>query len=157
MKGLALPVAAAALLALGALVALEVLRPTPALSPAEQAQQIAALLRCPDCQALSVAESHTAAAGAIREQIGELLAQGRNADEIRQHFVDRYGEWILLAPSAAFAWWLPVAVVLAAVVGLLAWLLVGRRLRPAATEPSAAPPTTADRQRIRDEIERLDA
>jgi len=157
MKGLALPVAAAALLALGALVALEVLRPTPALSPAEQAQQIAALLRCPDCQALSVAESHTAAAGAIREQIGELLAQGRNADEIRQHFVDRYGEWILLAPSAAFAWWLPVAVVLAAVVGLLAWLLVGRRLRPAATEPSAAPPTTADRQRIRDEIEQLDA
>ena len=157
MKGLALPVAAAALLALGALVALEVLRPTPALSPAEQAQQIAALLRCPDCQALSVAESHTAAAGAIREQIGELLAQGRNADEIRQHFVDRYGEWILLAPSAAFAWWLPVVVVLAAVVGLLAWLLVGRRLRPAATEPSAAPPTPADRQRIRDEIERLDA
>ncbi|MEX1155801.1 MAG: cytochrome c-type biogenesis protein CcmH [Chloroflexota bacterium] len=157
MKGLALPVAAAALLALGALVALEVLRPTPALRPAEQAQQIAALLRCPDCQALSVAESHTAAAGAIREQIGELLAQGRNADEIRQHFVDRYGEWILLAPSAAFAWWLPVVVVLAAVVGLLAWLLVGRRPRPAATEPSAAPPTTADRQRIRDEIERLDA
>ena len=157
MKGLALPVAAAALLALGALVALEVLRPTPALSPAEQAQQIAALLRCPDCQALSVAESHTAAAGAIREQIGELLAQGRNADEIRQHFVDRYGEWILLAPSAAFAWWLPVVVVATAVVGLLAWLLVGRRLRPAATEPSAAPPTTADRQRIRDEIERLDA
>ena len=157
MKGLALPVAAAALLALGALVALEVLRPTPALSPAEQAQQIAALLRCPDCQALSVAESHTAAAGAIREQIGELLAQGRNADEIRQHFVDRYGEWILLAPSAAFAWWLPAVVVLAAVVGLLAWLLVGRRLRPAATEPSAAPPTPADRQRIRDEIERLDA
>jgi len=157
MKGLALPVAAAALLALGALVALEVLRPTPALSPAEQAQQIAALLRCPDCQALSVAESHTAAAGAIREQIGELLAQGRNADEIKQHFVDRYGEWILLAPSAAFAWWLPVVVVLAAMVGLLAWLLVGRRLRPAATEPSAAPTTTADRQRIRDEIERLDA
>jgi cytochrome c-type biogenesis protein CcmH len=157
MKGLALPVAAAALLALGALVALEVLRPTPALSPAEQELRIAADLRCPDCQALSVAESHTAAAGAIREQIGELLAQGRNADEIRQHFVDRYGEWILLAPSAAFAWWLPVAVVLAAVAGLLAWLIVGRRARPASTEPSAAPPTTADRERIRDEIERLDA
>lgn len=157
MKGLALPIAAAALLALGALVALELLRPAAGPSPAEQAQQIAAELRCPDCQSLSVAESHTAAAGAIREQIAELLAQGRTADEIRQHFVDRYGEWILLAPSAAFAWWLPVAIVLGALVGLLAWLLIGRRLRPAATEPSAAPPATADRQRVRDEIEQLDA
>src|SRR3970040_178453 len=139
MTGLALPVPAPALRAPGALVALEVLRPTPALSPAEQAQQIAALLRCPDCQALSVAESHTAAAGAIREQIGEVPAQGRNADEIRQHFVDRYGEWILLAPSAAFAWWLPPLVVLAAVVGLLAWLVGGGRLRPAASDPAPAP------------------
>lgn len=157
MKGLALPIAAAALLALGALAGLELLRPAADPSPAEQAQQVAAELRCPDCQSLSVAESHTAAAGAIREQIVELLAQGRTTDEIRQHFVDRYGEWILLVPAAAFAWWLPVAVVLGALVGLLAWLLIGRRLRPAATEPSAAPPTTAERQRIRDEIEQLDA
>jgi len=156
MKGLALPVAAAALLALGALVALEVLRPTPALSPAEQAQQIAALLRCPDCQALSVAESHTAAAGAIREQIGELLAQGRNADEIEQHFVDRYGEWILLAPSAAFAWWLPPLVVATALAILTAWLLAGRRARAGTVESKPGLPA-ADRQRIRDEIERLDA
>lgn len=156
MKGLALPVAAAAMLALGALVALEVLRPTPALSPAEQAQQIAAVLRCPDCQSLSVAESHTAAAGAIREQIGELLAQGRSADEIKQHFVDRYGEWILLAPAAAFAWWLPPLVVGAALALLTAWLLAGRRPRAGAVEPKAGLPA-ADRQRIRDEIEQLDA
>ena len=156
MKGLALPVAAAALLALGALIALEVLRPTPALSPAEQAQQIAALLRCPDCQALSVAESHTVAAGAIREQIGELLAQGRNADEIEQHFVDRYGEWILLAPAAAFAWWLPPLVVGAALGLLTVWLLAGRRARAGAVEPGPGL-AAADRQRIRDEIEQLDA
>ncbi len=157
MKGLALPVAAAALLALGALVALEVLRPTPALSPAEQAQQIAAVLRCPDCQSLSVAESHTAAAGAIREQIGELLAQGRNADEIKQHFVDRYGEWILLAPAAAaFAWWLPPLVVGAALALLSVWLLAGRRARPGVVQPDAGL-SAANRQRIRDEIEQLDA
>jgi len=157
MKGLALPVAAAALLALGALVLLEVLRPAPALSPSEQAQQIASELRCPDCQSLSVAESHTDAAGAIRAQIGELLAQGRTVDEIKQHFVDRYGEWILLAPTAAFAWWLPPLVVGAALALLTAWLFTGRRAWHGAGEPNAAVPTAGERQRIRDEIEQLDA
>ncbi|MEO6059527.1 MAG: cytochrome c-type biogenesis protein CcmH [Candidatus Limnocylindria bacterium] len=156
MKGLALPVAAAALLALGALVALEVLRPAPVLTPVEHGLRIAADLRCPDCQSLSVAESHTAAAGAIREQIGELLAQGRNADEIKQHFVNRYGEWILLAPAAAFAWWLPPLVVATALAILTAWLLAGRRARAGAVEPKPGLPA-ADRQRIRDEIEQLDA
>ncbi len=156
MKGLALPVAAAALLALGALVVLEVLQPAPALSPAEQSQQIAADLRCPDCQSLSVAESHTAAAGAIREQIGELVAQGQTANEIKQHFVDRYGEWILLAPAAAFAWWLPPLVVGSGLALFTAWLVAGRRARAGAVEPKPGLPA-ADRQRIRDEIEQLDA
>lgn len=156
MKGLALPVAAAALLALAALVLLEVMRPAPTLSPAELSQQIAAELRCPDCQSLSVAESHTAAAGAIREQIGELVAQGLTTDEIKQHFVDRYGEWILLAPAAAIAWWLPPLVVVAGLTLLAGWLLAARRAAPRAGEPSAGS-LAADRQRVRDEIEQLDA
>lgn len=154
MKGLALPLALAALLALGGLVLIEAVRPSAPLTPAEQAHQIAGELRCPDCQALSVSESQTAAAAAIRQQIVELVAAGRTPAEIRQHFVDRYGDWILLSPTSPVAWGLPVVALLAG-IGLLAWWL--RRGRSAASSPDAAPPGAAISDRIRDELERLDA
>jgi len=148
------PMAMAALVALGALVALEALRPQAELTIAGQAEQITAELRCPDCQSLSVAESQTAAAGAIRAQVVELLAAGRTPDEVRRHFVDRYGEWILLKPVAPIAWWLPVVVVAAGIGLLAAWLLAGRRRAP---EAVPTPPGDAARRQIRDEVEQLDA
>jgi cytochrome c-type biogenesis protein CcmH/NrfF len=146
--------AMAALVALGALVALEALRPRAELTTAEQAERITAGLRCPDCQSLSVAESQTAAAAAIRAQVVELLAAGRSPDEVRRHFVERYGEWILLAPVAPIAWWLPVVVVAAGIGLLAAWLLAGRRVVP---EVVPTPPGDAARRQIRDEVEQLDA
>jgi cytochrome c-type biogenesis protein CcmH len=143
----------AALLALGALALVAALGPAPLPTQAEQAARIAAELRCPDCQALSVAESQTAAAGAIRRQISELLAAGRTPEQVRQHFVDRYGEWILLAPTSPLVWLLPAAAVLLG-IGLLAWWL----RRGGSVVPAAPPPTGgALRERIRDEVEQLDA
>lgn len=153
MRRLSLPIAMAALLALGALVLLEVLRPAAALTPAEQAQQIAGELRCPDCQSLSVAESQTAAAAAIRSQISELLAAGQTPDQVRRHFVERYGEWILLTPSSPLAFWLPAAALLFG-TGLLAWWLRRGRSR---VVPATPPPSDGTRLRIRDEVEQLDA
>ncbi|MGZ6255400.1 MAG: hypothetical protein ACXWMB_00100, partial [Candidatus Limnocylindria bacterium] len=60
MRRLILPIAVAALLALGGLVVVEALRPAAGPTQAEQALALARELRCPDCQALSVAESQTA-------------------------------------------------------------------------------------------------
>lgn len=154
MSRLALPMAIAALLALGALVLVEAIRPAAPLTAAEQAQQIAAELRCPDCQALSVAESQTAAAAAIRRQIVDQLAAGRTPAQVRSYFVGRYGEWILLSPVSPVAWWLPPAALLVGIALLAWWLLRGRATgRP--VDP--APPDEAVRGRIRDEVEKLDA
>jgi cytochrome c-type biogenesis protein CcmH/NrfF len=153
MRRLALPVALAALLALGTLVLLEVLRPVAPLTPAEQAHQIAGELRCPDCQSLSVAESQTAAAAAIRSQIVDLLAAGQTPEQVRRHFVERYGEWILLEPISPLAWWLPPAALLFG-TGLLAWWL--RRGR-STVAPVMPPASEGTRSRIRDEVEQLDA
>jgi cytochrome c-type biogenesis protein CcmH len=152
MRRWALPLAVAALLALGGLALVEALRPAAAPTRAEQARLIAAELRCPDCQALSVAESQTAAAAAIRGQIADQLAAGQTPAQIRAYFVARYGDWILLAPSSPLAWWIPpLAVVLG--IGAFAWWLGRRR-----SMPVAAPAASGDaRERIRDEIERLDA
>ena len=103
---------------------------------AEQADAIARELRCPDCQALSVADSPTESAAEIRRQIDALVAQGATPDEVRAHFVDRYGEWILLAPAAPAAWLIPILVVLGATIALLAWLARVRLVTSA--EPSDA-------------------
>jgi cytochrome c-type biogenesis protein CcmH len=145
-------VAVAALLALGALVVVELVRPAAAPTQAEQARQIAAELRCPDCQALSVAESQTAGAAAIRRQIVEQLAAGRTPEQVRTYFVARYGDWILLAPSSPLAWWIPPAAVLLG-IGVFGWWL-GRGRGAAA--PTASTPGQA-RDRIREEVEQLDA
>ena len=153
MRRFALPIAMAALLALGALVLFDALSPMPARTQGEQAAGIAAELRCPDCQSLSVAESQTAAAAAIRREILDLLQEGQTPVQVRQHFVDRYGDWILLSPGSPLVWLLPVAAVLLG-TALLGWWLRRRRSRAV---PSQRPPSDATRDQIRDELEQLDA
>lgn len=152
MRSLALPVAAAAALALAAVVALQLLTSADP-SAADRVHAIASELRCPDCQALSAAESRTAAAAAIRSEIAAQLAAGRSPDEIKQHFVARYGDWILLAPSDPLAWWLPAIAVLAGAAAFGWWWLGGRP--GARTEPSPEI-SELDRQRVRDAAEALD-
>jgi cytochrome c-type biogenesis protein CcmH len=147
-------VAVGALLAFGVVGAPLVLRPGPDPSMAERAEALAAELRCPDCQGLSVADSPTTSAQEIRRQIDELLAGGATDDEVRAHFTARYGEWILLAPSSPLVWVLPFVVVAVGVVGLGAWLFSRREAVPAAAEHVLS---DADRQRLHDEAEALDA
>jgi cytochrome c-type biogenesis protein CcmH len=155
MRRLAVPIAAGASLALVALLGLTLLRPAAQPTRTELAQQLAGELRCPDCQGLSVADSPSGSAAEIRSQIDRLLAAGLSEDQVRSHFVDRYGEWILLAPRAPIAWLLPGAVVLLALAGLSAWIWRGAA-RPS-TGDLQPPPTHADRDRVRAEAEQLDA
>lgn len=145
-------VAAGCVIAVAAVAAMLVLGPRAEPTIAERAEALAAELRCPDCQGLSVADSPTASAREIRRQIDELLAAGATDGEVRAHFVARYGEWIRLAPSAALPWVLPFAA-LAAGAALLAW-----RLRAARADE--APPkslTPEERRRLHEEAEALDA
>lgn len=150
-----MPVALAAILALAGVALLSALAPHAPSDPVAEARSIAADLRCPDCQALSVAESRTASATAIREQIARLLAEGRSPQQIRQHFVDRYGEWILLAPANPLVWILPVVALLAALGGL-AWWLVALRTRPSPSPRGVTPLSADQRRRLDEEMEQLD-
>ncbi|PTL35399.1 hypothetical protein CLG94_10040 [Candidatus Methylomirabilis limnetica] len=82
----------------------------------EQTHLLAAGLRCPVCQNLSVADSPSEMAIQMREVILDKLKNGESPEQIRGYFVSRYGEWILLAPTRKgfnwIAWLLPFVAIL---------------------------------------------
>ncbi len=100
------------------------------LSGAELDQAVAAIaaeIRCPKCQALSIADSGAQSAQAMREEARSLLAAGYTREQVVGYFEQRYGEFVLLEPRARglnlIVWGAPASIV---VVGAL---LVVRRLR----------------------------
>ncbi|HWV58037.1 MAG TPA: cytochrome c-type biogenesis protein [Longimicrobiales bacterium] len=111
----------------------------------EQARALASELRCPVCQGMSIEDSPTELAVQMKNIIREQLAAGRSPDEVRQYFVDRYGQWVLLKPEASgfnlIVYVLPWAVLLGGgaviVVGVRRWTRsAGGDDQPAASTPS---------------------
>jgi cytochrome c-type biogenesis protein CcmH len=84
----------------------------------------------------------------MRATVRDQLAAGRTPDEVRQYFVDRYGEWILLEPKASgFNLLVYVLPWLALLAGLTFIVLAVRRwTRPLPAGDSAETPvaTTMD-------------
>ncbi len=129
----------------------------PATHVGEQTvHDVAAQLRCVVCQNLSVADSPSEMASQMRAVVRERLAAGERPEQVIQYFVDKYGEWILLAPRREgfnlLVWAVPG---IAVAVGLMIVAILLRRWtrrRPASA--AAPPPTEAMRERIRREMER---
>ena len=112
-------------------------------SASARTEAIAGDLRCPVCQGLSVADSHSETADAIKGDIRRRVDAGESDAAIRQHYIDSYGEWILLKPEAsgvgALVWILPVGALLAAGGGLaLAFRRWRRQPAMAATDEDRA-------------------
>ncbi|MCY3929192.1 MAG: cytochrome c-type biogenesis protein CcmH [Acidobacteria bacterium] len=88
---------------------------------------VAADIRCPKCQALSIADSGASSAQAMRAEARSLLASGYTRDQVVLYFEQRYGEFVLLEPRARglnlIVWTAPAGIV------TLGGLLVARRLR----------------------------
>ena len=92
------------------------LEEAPLLSPPgmEEVEQrtydLGKVLRCPVCQGLSVADSQSDAAVAMKNRIKELVALGYSDDQIIDYFIGRYGEFVLLQPKSEhwFVWWMPL-------------------------------------------------
>ena len=130
------------------LVGIEGVQPAGAPPPPELvddvARDIASQLRCPVCQGLSIADSQTETAIAMFDRITELVRLGYDEDQIDQYFIDRYGDWVLLAPRAqglaVLLWVAPVILVIGIVLTML-WLTRRQRPKPVS---QAAPTVEQD-------------
>jgi len=132
----------------------------PALAPPTpeevkaRAAAIAKELRCPVCQGLSVEDSHSDAAVAMKDRVTELVALGYDEAQITGYFTDRYGAWILLKPPAEGINWIIWAAP-AALVGVgLAWILGRKAGAHGAVTPPIPPAPSADpyRDRVLEEL-----
>jgi cytochrome c-type biogenesis protein CcmH len=89
---------------------------------------LASELRCPVCQGNSIQDSPSELAQQMRDLIRDQLRAGKTPDEVRAYFVEKYGEWILLAPKAQglnlIVYLVPVVAILLG--GLVVWRTVRR-------------------------------
>lgn len=123
----------------------------------EQTRALAAELRCVVCQNLSVADSPSEMAQQMRAIVREQLQAGRTPQEVRDFFVSKYGEWVLLKPKTSgvslLLWVLPyIALGAGVVVGL--WLL--RRWAKQKTRPVPSGTTGSDPEQLQNDFSRAD-
>ena len=108
----------------------------------ERVSRLAAELRCPVCQGLSVEDSPSDTARAMRALVEQRVAEGRSDDQIRTEFRQAYGDWIFLSPplfdARGLVWLLPLLAVVAGAA--LVALRLGRappEARPTAEQVAA--------------------
>ena len=117
-------------------------------------EELTSLMRCPVCQGLSIADSGTMIALAMKEEVRQFIAAGYSDDQILRYFEASYGEFIRLAPKATgfnlTVWIAPVVAL------LLGALLVVHRLRSkpavAAAEEAPVDDLAEYRDRVRQEL-----
>jgi len=63
-------------------------------------KSVASQLRCPVCQGLSIQDSPSELSQQMRTVVKEQLATGKSPQEVKDYFISKYGEWILLEPQA---------------------------------------------------------
>jgi len=100
---------------------------------AARTEAVAALLRCPVCQGLSVADSPASMAQNMKGEVRALLARGYAEDQVLAYFERSYGEFVRLQPPLRGVNWL---VWLGPLAGLLAGgAVVAMTLRRAPASP----------------------
>jgi cytochrome c-type biogenesis protein CcmH len=101
--------------------------PTPELQ--QRYYQLTHELRCMQCQNEALADSPVGLAADLRLQVRELLIAGQSDEQIRQHMVDRYSEFILFRPRMNWrnAWLWGAPGVLMLVGAVIAWRVIRSR------------------------------
>lgn len=98
---------------------------------------LASELRCVMCQNQSLADSNALIALSLRREVLDLMREGRSNEQIKDHLVQRYGEFVLYRPKLSGHTWLLWAgpLLLLLVGGGVVAIVVRRRgVRPVPTD-----------------------
>ncbi len=102
----------------------------------KQMMAVSAELRCLVCQNQTIADSNADLAVDLRNQVRDMLRQGKSEREIIDYMTARYGDFVLyrppVKPTTALLWFGPPLLLGAGLVTL--WLVLRRRSRMAADQ-----------------------
>lgn len=130
---------------------------TPPVITDDEVNRVAKQMFCPVCENVPLDVCPTEACRQWRETIREKLQAGWSDQQIKDYFVEQYGERVLAQPSTRglniLVWVLPPIGVLVGAIVL--WRVLRQMVRPAApAAPGAeAPPAAADEYTARLEAE----
>lgn len=89
------------------------------------------VLRCPKCQNQNLAGSNSQIAEDLRRELHRLLIAGKTDQEIKDHMVERYGDFVLYKPpikaSTVMLWVLPIVLLIIGFLGVSAVVRVRKR------------------------------
>ncbi len=91
-------------------------------------------LRCLVCQNQTIADSHADLAIDLKNQVREMLVQGKTNQEVTEYMVQRYGDFVLYRPpikSTTWLLWLGPFLLLAGGI-----VMLGLKLRLSNRQPS---------------------
>ncbi len=114
----------------------------------DNVNEVAKKLNCPTCRGISLSNCPTQTCEQWRAQIGDLLKQGYNENQILEQFSQRYGAQVLQEPpkhgSTLWLWLLPLMTLLVGGVWVM-YLLRRWQLAPAmASRPTKTPAPISD-------------
>lgn len=98
-------------------------------------QAISEVLRCLVCQNQNLADSHADLAIDLKDQVREMVGQGKAEKEVIDYMVARYGDFVLYRPPmkrSTWLLWLGPFVLLFCAVAALGFVVKRRRARDAA-------------------------
>ena len=108
--------------------------------PAQQAryERVIRELRCLVCRSETIADSNATLAADLRRQVREMMAAGKSDQEIFQHMVDRYGDYVLYKPPVVARTWVlwGAPVLLLVLGGAAAAFVIARKAKLPDTDPA---------------------
>ena len=107
----------------------------------DRTREISTELRCVVCQNLSVADSPSEMAQQMRAIVREQVQAGKSTEQIKEFFVSKYGDWVLLRPKttgvSALLWILPYVVLVCGIIAALWFIRRWTTKKPPAEVPTS--------------------
>lgn len=95
-------------------------------------------LRCLQCRSETIADSNATLASDLRRQVREMMTAGKTDQEIFQHMVDRYGDYVLYKPPfvgrTLVLWGAPFLLLIGGIV--IVGFVIARKSRLPDTDPA---------------------